>query len=390
MKRTRLTRRNKQSPDTAELVRLATALSNSACRVEDAFWELRLVRLAERLLTDRDEASLIGALDQLYGEGSRAYDELIDIVESAAETVRGESSSGVDAVMIAVPVLAWSRYQVPAGSIPAAQLQNLRVHLQAHVLAADARLGIADFLFSPDQLPQSYIDTATLAERLAKAALHGKDLKLDPAQLPETVNFLSDTRYVLAAAAAPRGTPLFRWQEDDQTRDAAFQRWREQGGEALRPLLPACAVELLPPSAYHAAVRDADRASRPYALQSAMAFLQTVLNRPAQDIRAVVGAYYDRELEEYRVGFTLRDSADVVHGVVWPLLEAEDENGDSLSQIEGVLRESGIKEIVVLDHRLPLEYCDDCGAPLYPNPEGEPVHAEMPEEPSDAVPRHLH
>jgi hypothetical protein len=44
---------------------------------------------------------------------------------------------------------------------------------------------------------------------------------------------------------------------------------------------------------------------------------------------------------------------------------------------------------VVLDHRFPLEYCDDCGAPLYPNPEGEPEHAEMPE-PEQPAPTHLH
>jgi hypothetical protein len=37
-----------------------------------------------------------------------------------------------------------------------------------------------------------------------------------------------------------------------------------------------------------------------------------------------------------------------------------------------------------------LEYCDDCGAPLYPNPEGEPVHAELPEPEEEALPRHLH
>ena len=36
------------------------------------------------------------------------------------------------------------------------------------------------------------------------------------------------------------------------------------------------------------------------------------------------------------------------------------------------------------------EYCDDCGAPLYPNAEGEPIHAELPEEPSESAPRHLH
>jgi uncharacterized protein YuzB (UPF0349 family) len=38
---------------------------------------------------------------------------------------------------------------------------------------------------------------------------------------------------------------------------------------------------------------------------------------------------------------------------------------------------------------MPLEYCDDCGAPLFPNPEGENVHAEMPEDMQD-TPARLH
>jgi uncharacterized protein YuzB (UPF0349 family) len=46
-----------------------------------------------------------------------------------------------------------------------------------------------------------------------------------------------------------------------------------------------------------------------------------------------------------------------------------------------VLREAGVKDVIFLDHHFPLEFCDDCGAPLYPNAEGELVHAEMPEQP---------
>jgi hypothetical protein len=391
MKRSRISRRNKQTPDTAELIRLATGLSQSSCRLEDVFWEQRLTRLIGRLLTDHEEAVLTTALDQLYANtGNRAYDELIDLVESTAETIRNETTGNMDAVLIAVPILAWSRYQIPSGTIPKPALETLRVHLQAHVLAAETRLGLADYLFSPDQLPQSYVDTAQMADKLAKAAIHGKDLKIDAAQLAETVNFLSDTRYVLGVVAAPRGTALFRWQEDDCSRDAAFQQWRTQGGEALRPLLPACATELLPPSAYHSAIRDADRASRPYSIQAALAFLQTVLNRPAADFGVVIGGYYDSQLEEYRIAFTLRGSGEVVHGVVWPLLDSEDENAETLAQIEAVLREAGVQEIRILDQRLPLEYCDDCGAPMYPNSEGEPTHAEMPEDPISAPPRHLH
>ena len=47
-----------------------------------------------------------------------------------------------------------------------------------------------------------------------------------------------------------------------------------------------------------------------------------------------------------------------------------------------MLREAGVKDVIFLDHHFPLEFCDDCGAPLYPNVEAELVHAEMPEQPA--------
>lgn len=387
MKRTRFSRRAKQTPDTEQLIRLAGQLAQSASRLEDAFWEARLGSLIDRLLADSDEAALNAALDHLYSAGGRAYDELADMVESCSEIRRAETA---DVLLIAVPVLAWSRLTIPSGAIAADNLVSLRAQLHGHVLAKDARLGLADFLFSPDQLPQSYCDTAQLAEKLAKAALHDRDLKLDKQQMPETIPFLSDTRYLLGAVAAPRGTPLFRWQEEDGNRADALKHWRVQGGDAIRPLLPACAIELLLPQAYHAAAREADRASRAYSLRAAVAFLQTTLNLAASDLRAIVAPYYDRDLEEYRIGFTKSDASEVIHGVVWPILDNEDDATDTAAQIEAVLREAGVGEVLVLDHRFPLEYCDDCGAPLYPNPEGEPVHAELPEEQAEAAPRHLH
>ena len=390
MKRNRLPRRPRQTADSELITRLATRLSQSSNRIEDAFWEARLATQIERMLTSDGEETLIAVLDQLYGGGSRAYDELADMVEACAETRRAESNNGLESLMIAVPLLAWSRFQIPSGSIPGAQLEAVRIHLQAHVLAADAKLGLADILYSPDQLPQSYTETAQLAERLAKAAIHGRNLKIDPAQLSETMSFLSDTRYLIAAVAAPRGSALFRWQEDDGDPAESFRQWALQGGEALRPLLPACALEFLPVLAYHAAVRDADRASRPWSLKAATAFLQTMLNLPATELRAVVAPFHDHQLEEFRIGFTRRGSSDVIHGVVLPLLEHEDENNDAPAQIESALRETGIASVLMLDQRFPLEFCDDCGAPLYPNPEGEPVHAELPDDQPETAPRHLH
>lgn len=390
MKRSRFGRRGGISRDAEQLVWLATGLAESGSRAEDRYWEARLTRLLDSVLDLDDEDALNSALDHLYSADPRAYEELADFTESRAESgVRNDPEQ--DVLLIAAPVLAWSRYRIPAPPIPAAVLANLRVHLQAHVLASGVKLAMADFLFSPDQLPQGYCATARLAEALGRAASQGEQLTIDPEGMPETTQFLSDTRYLLAAVAVPRGAPLFAWQESDRTsREQALTQWRTQGGACLAPLLPGCALEVVLPEAYFAASRQADEASRPYAIRASVAFLGTTLETPASQLRAIIAPFHDRQLEEYRVGFTLQDANEVVHGVIWPLLGAEDESAEAPSQIEAVLKECGVRDILNLEHHFPLEYCDDCGAPLYPAPDGEVVHAEMPEEPAGQMPRHLH
>ena len=389
MKRSRFGRRSGLSNDAEQLVWLATGLAESGSRQEDRFWEARLVDIVDSLLDANDEEIFNEAFDHLHPVSARAYDELADFVESRAETAfrgRGEH----DVLMIAAPVLAWSRFRIPAGSIPPAVLANLRVHLQAHVLAEAVRLSVADHLFSPDQLPVGYCATAGLAEELGSAALANQDMPIDAEGMPETSQFLSDTRYLLAAVAVPRGAPVFRWQERGGNREHSLEQWRSQGGACLAPLLPGCAVEVVLPETYFAASRQADRESRPYSVRASVAFLGTTLESPASGLRAVVAPFHDRQLEEFRIGFTLKPSNEVVHGVVWPLLGAEDDEAETIAEIEATLRDCGVLEIQVLDHAFPVEYCDDCGAPYYPSPDGEAVHAELPEEPAEHMPRHLH
>ncbi|HNA30883.1 MAG TPA: DUF2863 family protein, partial [Thiobacillaceae bacterium] len=257
------------------------------------------------------------------------------------------------------------------------------------VLGAEARVHFADYLFSPDQLPQGYGETRAFADELWNAAAAGKDLKVDGRRLAESQVFVSDVRYVLAAVQVPVGRPVFRWNETDGGRPAALAAWREQGGPNFQNLLTGCAYELLLPDAYFAAWRQADRDTRPFALKAAVEYLKTLFNEPANRIRAVAAPYYEHWLEEWRVGFTLANSDDVVHGVTWPLLGQEDENTDLGPEIEALLKSTGIGEVRVLDTRMPLEYCEDCGAPLFPNPDGENVHAELPED-MQGTPAQLH
>jgi Protein of unknown function (DUF2863) len=96
--------------------------------------------------------------------------------------------------------------------------------------------------------------------------------------------------------------------------------------------------------------------------------------------------------------------------VVWPLYELEDAQ-DSVTLLATALPMAGapdepplttpFEEILVLLHecgitdikhpteRFAMEFCDDCGAPLYCDPEAELVHAEMPEDVAPG-PGHFH
>ena len=230
-------------------------------------------------------------------------------------------------------------------------------------------------------MPRSFCDTWQLTRELGEAALAGKPLNIDASAMAETNRFLSDVRYLIGAVALPAGSALFRWNEKDGNKDAALKEWIKQGSPSLEPLLTGCAWQPLLPDAYHAACRNADRLSRPYSLKASVAFLQTTLSLMPADIRAVVGPCYDRRMEEYRIGLGPKGSEQVFHGLVWPLLGNEDEATDAIAEIESTLREAGVQEVLFLDHHFPMEFCDDCGAPLFPNADAELVHAEMPEQP---------
>lgn len=384
MKRTRFSSRSRISADATELARLATGLAESGSQVEDAFWQNQLARLVGSMLEAGAEDDLNASLDRLFDTHAEAHDALADMVEAGVEScVISQAGQDYDILLFNAPILAWSRYSIPSGAMPKGTLEALSVQLGAHVFAAESKLALVDYLFSPDQLPRSFVDTWQLTRELGAAALAGRSLSLDTKNLDETNRFLSDVRYVVGAVAVRRGQPIFRWNESGGTREGALKEWIKQGGPNLEPLLTGCAYQPLLANAYHAACRDGDRASRPYSLRASVAFLQTTLGLPADKLRAVIGPFHDRRLEEYRIGFGPRDKEVTYHGVIWPLLGNEDEHADIVSEIETVLRECGLKDIVFLDHTFPYEFCDDCGMPMYPNKEGEVVHPELPEQASE-------
>ena len=381
--------------DAERLIALANGLNASGSLTEDRFWEAEMSALVAKLLENGNDAPLDGALDHLYQTNLGAYDTLIELVENESESVvTMQGDRAWQALLVAAPIVAWSKYAIPSGPIPAAEAETLRVQLQAHVLAEGARVTLVPYLYSIDQLPRHFSELRKLAARLADGAITGEIPRLDLARLPETAHLLADTRFLVACAAVPRGKALFRWQEDASGhagRAGSLEQWITQARPTLAKVIPGCVFEVLLPDAYYVNCRESDRRVRPFGIRAAVSFLENALKAKAADLQAVVAGFGEERVDEYRIAFSLIDESEVAHGVVWPLYGREDETArpGPLEEVMAQLAECGVTEVKKLAGTFTPEYCDDCGAPLFANAEGEIVHAELPEE-ADTQAAHFH
>jgi hypothetical protein len=408
----------KLSADSQRLVMFAQAVVLAASRLEERAWERNLDALVQKLLKSGHQETIDAALDELFRIQSGAYDALMESLEAGSESCRIEHDGKLyDVLLIAMPILAWTRFSIASGPISPDTVAILSAHLCAHVLASDVRVAMAPMLFAIDQMPHSHVETLAVTQRLAQAALKSSTLK-PVANAPETAPFLADTRYLLAAVAAPVGEPLFHWQAAMHLseRDTALHQWRNQAMPTIARLLPGCGIELLLPEAYYVACREADKQIRPASIRAATHYLTHTLGIEANELCASIGSFCedtaDERIDEYRIGFAQRHEPEVIYGVIWPLYGEEDDDSrivaaapsgrptaagefagnagkTPLEQIVSLLQASGITRIKQHHERFSMEYCDDCGAPLYPDMEAELVHAEMPED-APQGPGHLH
>ena len=420
MRRSKQASSHKLSAESQRLATYAQAVGQAASRIEERTWEHTLDAQLQKLLKTGHQDTIDATLNALFKEDLNAYDVLMDSVEAVSESgsINIDTADGVskpyDVLLVAAPILAWTRFAIASGAIPSDILQTLSAHFSAHLLADGTQMAMSPTLFSIDQLPRSHVETYGKVHKLAQAAIKGTALKADT-KVPETAPFLADTRYLLVAVVAPAGAPLFRWQMAEHQanfaaeRATALEQWRAQATPTVNRLLPGCGVELLLPEAYYMACREADKLIRPVSIRAAVHYLTHTLVIEPSDLRAVIAGFgeenADGQIDEYRVAFTQRSSPDVIYGVVWPLYGQEDEEGTPpegpgalsglqkpvtpVDDIISHLNAAGVTQIKKHSERYVVEFCDDCGAPLFADPQGELAHAEMPED-TPAGTEHFH
>ncbi len=393
MRRNRLISRARSSASADTLAKLARRLSESGSRIEDRLWERRLVEALNDRLARGFADDIETALEELSRTQARAYDDLADLAESCAESATvNVDGKPHDALLLNIPLLAWSRYRLPATTLAPALVDTIGAQIAGHLAARSTRIAVADYLYSIDQLPESFGEVYDAARRVFTAAAAGKRMKVDGKSLREPVMMLADTRYVLAAIIAPQGAPLYHWQEtgvDPDAKIAAMTAFREQVGGALAPLMTGCRYRVLAANAFHAALRQADRELREFSLEAAVSYLKLAYEMGPTSLQATIAPFEDKAVDEIRVGIgTVGNDDGVIEGIVWPLLGDEEERAQE--EIDAALRRLGVSKITAHAHRFPLEYCDDCGAPMFPNPAGHSVHAEPPEDATEQPAAPLH
>ncbi len=373
------------------LSRNASALCQLAAKILEAggFWERQflidsLLKKVELRLNRADDAALEDALNFLADEAPNAHDILADIVEAASEIPKPKPAlKNLHCQLIACPVLAWSRYSVPGGKLSREFLRDFGAVFLENIASPNVRhLILGNFLLSPDELPQSFSQIYALSNQFADKKKDSQkfsifDLKIKDSPKNE---FLSDVRFVLALLVVEKGQPLFIWQDDPKiTREIVAAIWAEKSRKVFAPALVGAMYQPLLPASFNAACRQSDLESRGYALDSAIQFLKESLHILPEQMRVIVAYCYSRQGEEYRISLATHHG-HVLYGVVWPMLPGENDEGEVLSEIQEIAKKHRILGFNVLNERLPLEFCDDCGSPLFPTLSGEFLHPQMPQQ----------
>lgn len=384
----------RSSPEVERLVADAISLAASGSQIEDRFWEERLNVRLMRLLKSQNQNVIDAALDQTFRINTVAFEVLADTAETLAESLKLEyEGQEWDVLLLALPIVAHTRYQIPSGPLSATIIEATAQSLNSVIAASDTRFAIVPWLYSIDQMPHSHCQTRVLTEALATAAISSKEVKLELRDMSETIAVLADPRFIIAALCAPTGSPIFRWQAEPpirQERGVSLIAWQNAMHDPIASLLPGCEFELLLPESYFTNCRLADKHVRPLSIRAAVNYMESTIGILPAGLSCVVGAFGEEQADEYRIAFSTKGSSEVMYGVIWPLYDRESVTNDALNDLSDdespikkicdALNDAGVEDVFRHAMLFEPELCDDCGAPLFPDRSGEAVHAEMPED----------
>ena len=165
-------KRQQLSKKAAGLCKVAELLTDSGSRLEDHFLERQLEQMVDAQLQSGGDSGFDEALDFLALHHKGAYHELLDALEARRNHPHWRRT-----FFDRGPILAWSRFAIPAGTIKSSVIDALRQTTAEHLLLPSTEILLADQLYSPDQVPIAYGEVAALTQKMARS-LYGGEGKL--------------------------------------------------------------------------------------------------------------------------------------------------------------------------------------------------------------------
>lgn len=396
----------KNFQDSQRVISFVSEIGEAASYHERQFWKKQLKDLIVKLLGTKKQHKLDAALEYFYQTDLKAYRILLEMIESFSESCMINSEGrDHDVLLVVAPILAWTRFKIPCGPLSDSVCQEIKAALAAHLFTEKAQFILLPELYTLDQMPQSHADVFSLMSEITQV-LSGEKKEV-VLMHQESLSFLADIRYLIMAVKVPTSFPIFLWQKSagllkaKEVRDQCLENWKKQMIPLLSNIMPGCVLDLVLPDAFFETCRNADRQIRPLSIHAAVNYLTSVMDVSITDLRAVIGGFADMPKQdfvtEYRIGFSLRDDSRILYGVIWPVYDAEDafsflrpslqeENFDgnkeiqnSLTQILSILDEVGILHTQVHYEIFPMEFCEECGSPLFADLHAELAHPELPE-----------
>lgn len=371
------------SSDTqAELVRLAHLSEESTSDIEDRAVDAAIESICRKALDQFDESDIEAALAQLKDEDGPAYDDLLAHAEDCAQSIIGQDKLHL---LVLIPVFAWSRFKLPFGKLPKETLVKIAELYKSLYMEDDASIVIGDSLICAEHIPErlksvrELLNAMTTRQKSPVSVFSiAKLLNHDPA--PD----FADTRYLVVALTAAKADAMFKQlSRGDIERARTHMDFSLRCHDILETDMRGCVFAVQPPSGFFSAWRQAENAMRVYALKALVGFVGCMGFGPSELIATT--AVFTRPTPsanepnaEIRIGISTRISPDqVVAGITWP---CNPEEADPNQNFAGeVLASLQVSRIAALDQVFTMEWCEDCGAPLYANPEGYVTHIEVPE-----------
>ena len=365
-----------------ELIRLTSVLEQCSSHMQAEPYENRLREICNSLLARGDDSDIRSATAyfQKLDPDGYAYDKLSTIAEDCAESVEDEEGA---ALLLLIPILAWSRYRNYYGVLDETTLADIADCVRENFATPRAHDDAGAHMISYDHLISSNLAVRDLVQ-LMRRQEHGSAVPLSGLMREAPPPDFADSRYILCCVAASKREDLFRG-TDETLVDAArgMMNFCLKTHEILELTMLGSVFEVQPAGGYYRTWRDTEPVMRAWALTSLVDFTES-MGFAAADLVATIGLFVpgprdSNPMSELRISLSRKTDRDsVLCGISWGVLPSEI---DAFTQTARDLLDSKrITDVVEHEQSFRLEWCEDCGAPLYATPSGLVVHNELPED----------